>query len=243
MRLARITMLLGLGLLLGGCEKGAEGAESDGEAQPGASASANTPSRAQAGMLPTGPSFAIEAGKGIGAIRFGATVATIERLMDKRCEVLSENMCRYVTRGVDFHLVNGVLAKVHVQRAGRPAGNDVTGQKLEFGFFNGGIRPDLALGMRPKAMQEYLGPPERVEQVSEPNPQNMVARDHYPGLIIEYDRYKNGNIIWAGAVVFPDPRADAWPEIGMRSGKWKLPPPSATPAPSSSVPRTPVAIH
>jgi hypothetical protein len=224
MRLARYTMALGLGLLLGACQQGdgEAAAPEDGEAAPAASASAGMRSRAQERLLPTGPSLAIEAGKGVGAIRFGATVATIERLMETRCEVLSENLCRYITRGVDFHLVNGVLDKVHVQRAGRPAGNDWKGDKREFGFFNGGIRPDLALGMTPKAMQEYLGPPERAERVEEPNPQNMVARDYYPGVIIEYDRYKNGNIIWAGALVFRDPRTDTLPEIGMRSGRCGL---------------------
>lgn len=250
MRLASIKIALGLGLLLGGCQDGGEGAaDSDEEAAAAASASAS-PSRAQPKLMPTGPSLAIEAGKGVGPIRFGATVHTIERLMGARCQVLSENLCRYQTYGVDYHLVNGVLAKVHVQRAGRPAGKDVTGQKLEFGFFNGGIRPDLALGMTPKAMQEYMGPPERVERVTEPNPQNMVARDHYPGVILEYDRYKNGNIIWAGAVVFPDPRTDTLPEVGMRSGKWRpqrVAPPVASGSPNdrpeAPPPRKPVAIH
>jgi hypothetical protein len=234
MRLARMAMVLGLGLLLGACQGGQDGAESEEEGPAAASASAT--SFHTRGRLPSGPVLAIEAGRGVGAIRFGATVSTIERLMDRPCEVLSENLCRYHTRGVDFHLVNGALAKVHVQRAGRPAGNDVTGKKIQFDFFNGGIRPDLALGMKPTAIQEYLGPPERVERVQEPNPSNMVARDYYPGLVIEYDRYKNGAIIWAGAIVFPDARAAAMPEIGMRSGKWKLAPATASAAPTASVP-------
>jgi hypothetical protein len=247
----RFSIALGLGLLLGACHDGEDDAagSDEGEAAAAASASAGT-IRPQQKLLPTGPSLAIEAGKGVGAIRFGATVHTIERLMGSRCQVLSENLCRYIIHGVDFHLVNGVLEKVHVQRAGRPAGNDVTGKKQEFGFFNGGIRPDLALGMTPKAMQEYLGPPERVERVQEPNPQNMVARDYYPGVIIEYDRFKNGNIIWAGAVVFRDPRTDTLPELGTRSGKWVPTPAPAAPelspnarpeAPPPS--RRPVAIH
>jgi len=243
MRFARITIAVGLGLVLGACQGGEDdAAESDEDARASASASARGPSRFQSRLMPTGPSLAIEAGKGVGAIRFGATVATIERLMDRRCEVLSENMCRYYTRGVDFHLVNGVVAKVHVQRAGRPAGKDVKGKRLEFGFFNGGIRPDLALGMTPKAMQEYLGPPERVERVQEPNPQNMVARDHYPGLIIEYDRFTNGKIIFAGAVVFRDPRTDTLPELGMRQA---MPGASESPnaAPVPPPPRKPVTIH
>ncbi len=128
MRFARITIALGLGLFLPGCHNVGNDAEASGaeDAQaPGSGGTLNT--RLQPKLMPTGPSLAIEAGKGVGAIRFGATVATIERLMEHRCEVLSENLCRYHTRGVDFHLVNGVLAKVHVQRAGRPAGNDMTG--------------------------------------------------------------------------------------------------------------------
>jgi hypothetical protein len=246
MRLARLAMAVGLGLLLGACHEREDNAGPAEEDQAIASAKART-SRAHERMLPTGPSFAIEAGRGIGAIRFGATVPTIERLMDRRCEVLSDNLCRYYTRGVDFHLVNGALAKVHVQRAGRSAGNDVTGKKLTFGFFNGGIRPDLALGMTPKAVQEYLGPPERIERVPEPNPSNMVARDYYPGLVIEYDRYENGKIIWAGAIVFPDQKAAEIPEIGTRSGKWKLSPASAS-APASAAssatgPRRPEVVH
>jgi hypothetical protein len=183
--------------------------------------------------------MAIEPGQGVGAIRFGATVPTIERLMQHRCEVLSHNLCRYVTRGVDFHLVNGELAKVHVQRAERPAGRDARERPVTFGFFNGGIRPDLALGMTPRAMQEYLGPPERIEPVPEPNPQNMVARDYYPGLIIEYDRYKNGNIIFGGAIVFRDPRVD---EALARLAAQPKPAPSASaavPSPSTK----PVTIH
>ncbi len=97
--------------------------------------------------------------------------------------------------------------------------------------------------MTPKAMQEYLGLPERIEPVPEPNPQNMVARDHYPGLVIEYDRYKNGKIIFAGAVVFRDPRTDTLPELGTATGKAAAPAGSPNAAPSPPPPRRPVAIH
>ncbi|HEX5100157.1 MAG TPA: hypothetical protein VFV94_11685 [Polyangiaceae bacterium] len=154
---------------------------------------------------PNGPMLAIEAGKGVGAIRIGATVATIERLMDKRCEVLTEELCRYITRGVDFHLVGGITNWIHVQRAGRPAGNDFRGEPVEFGFFNGAIPPDVRLGMIPSAIQEYLGPPERIEPVPQPNPASLVARDYYPGMVIEYDRYTNGKIILGGVRIMKDP--------------------------------------
>ncbi|HTQ03544.1 MAG TPA: hypothetical protein VMI54_06790, partial [Polyangiaceae bacterium] len=114
---------------------------------------------------PSGPALAVQAGLGVGAIRIGATVATIERLMDKPCEVLTDELCRYISRGVDFHLDGGYTTWIHVQRAGRPAGVNFDGEPVEFGFFNGAIPPDLRLGMVPKAIQEYLGPPERVENV------------------------------------------------------------------------------
>lgn len=161
--------------------------------------------RARRWSAPSGPMLAIDAGKGVGAIRIGATVATIERLMDKRCEVLTDEMCRYVSRGVDFHLLGGITNWIHVQRAGRPAGNDVTGEPVEFGFFNGGIPPDLRLGMVPSAIKEYLGPPERIEPVPQPNPASLVARDYYPGMVVEYDRYTNGKIIMGGVRIAKDP--------------------------------------
>jgi hypothetical protein len=161
--------------------------------------------RAKRWSAPGGPMLAIEAGKGLGAIRIGATVATIERLMDKRCEVLTEELCRYISRGVDFHLIGGITNWIHVQRAGRPAGNDFLGEPLEFGFFNGGIPPDLRLGMVPSAIKEYLGPPERIEPVPQPNPASLVARDYYPGMVIEYDRFTNGKIIMGGVRIMKDP--------------------------------------
>jgi hypothetical protein len=154
---------------------------------------------------PSGPMLAIEAGKGVGAIRIGATVATVERLMNKRCEVLTDEVCRYVTRGVDFHLIGGIVNWIHVQRAGRPAGNDATGEPVEFGFFNGAIPPDIRLGMVPSAVQEYVGPPERIEPAPQPNPATLVASDYYPGMVVEYDRFTNGKIIMGGVRIMKDP--------------------------------------
>lgn len=172
-----------------------------------AKAAANTKEaeRRRKWAQPSGPSLPVIPGEGVGPIRIGATVGTIERLMDKRCEVLTEELCRYVSRGVDFHLQGGYTEWIHVQRAGRPAGVDFRGEPVEFGFFNGGIPPDLRLGMVPAAIQQYLGPPERIEPVPEPNGAFTVARDYYPGLVVEYDRYTNGRIILGGLRIFKDP--------------------------------------
>ena len=194
------------------------------------SAAAKEVERRRKWSMPSGPILPVEAGAGLGAIRIGATAATVERLMDKACEVRTEELCRYISRGVDFHLEGGITQWIHVQRAGRPAGLDFKGEPVEFGFFNGAIPPDLRLGMVPKAIQQYLGPPERIERVPEPNPATIVARDYYPGLVIEYDRYSNGKFIMGGIRIVKDP-------LG-RAGYQYVPPeareqPSAAPAPSS----------
>jgi len=154
---------------------------------------------------PSGPMLAVFPGHGVGAIRFGATVATIERLMELPCEVKTETVCRYPARGIEFGLVGGAVDTISIHRAGRPAGKNAKGEALEYGFFRGAIPPDLRLGMLPKAIQEYLKQPERVETVPQPNPTNTVERHYYPGLVVEYDRHDNGNLILGGIQVVKAP--------------------------------------
>jgi hypothetical protein len=170
-------------------------------AAPGAVAVSSAPKPKPRPAPPPGPVLAVLAGQGVGAIRFGANVTTVERLMMFPCEVKTESVCRYAARGVEFGLVNGVVDTVAIHRAGRPAGNDAQGQPEEYGFFRGAIPPDLRLGMLPKAVKEFLKEPERVEKVAEPNPNNTVERHFYPGLVIEYDKHTNGNLIMGGIKV------------------------------------------
>lgn len=166
---------------------------------------------------PSGLMLAVLAGQGAGPIRLGASVAAVERLMDRPCEIKSETLCRYVARGMDFHLMGGILQSIHVQRAGRPAGRGHDGTHLEFGFFKGMIPPDLRLGMTPEAIQEYLGKPDRVEKVPEPNPQNTVFRHHYPGLVAEYDRWpETGKLILGGVRVIKDARLSPFGVVDAR---------------------------
>jgi hypothetical protein len=200
----------------------------------GNAADAKEAARRRKWAMPSGPMLPVEAGSGLGAIRIGATAATIERLMDKPCEVRTEELCRYITRGVDFHLEGGVTQWIHVQRAGRPAGVDFKGEPVEFGFFNGAIPPDVRLGMVPRAVQQYLGPPERIESVPQPNPASIVARDYYPGLVVEYDRYTNGRIILGGIRVMKDP-------LGRPGYQYVPPePPAHPPGAASARPHQPI---
>jgi hypothetical protein len=133
------------------------------------------------------PLMAVLAGQGAGPIRIGANVAQVERLMQNKCEIRTENLCRYVRYGIDFNLVGGITQTIYIQRRGRPAGKGPDGTDLEFGYFQGMIPPDLKLGMLPESIQQYLGKPYRIEAIPGPNPQTAVSRHYYPGLTLEYD--------------------------------------------------------
>jgi hypothetical protein len=151
--------------------------------------------------VPVGPPMAILAGQGVGPIRFGATVATIERLMGAPCEFQEPDACRYVARGVEFSLKGGVVSEIHVHRRGRTANPT----PRTFGIFNGTTPEGLAFFMLPRAVDEFLGKPLRAETVPGPNPWNMVDVAYYKGIRIEFDRIENGNVVVGGMVVTPDP--------------------------------------
>lgn len=161
--------------------------------------------------IPTGPVLEILPGAGLGPIRFGATVKTIERLMEAPCDYLDEHTCRYVGRAVEFHLADGVVDGIKVPRRDRPAGKNKQGEPVVYGIFNGAIRPDLQLGMIPEAIQEVLGPPERVEKVGQPGVNNEVERHFYAGMRLTYDRLPNGKLALGEIEVEHDPEvAKAW---------------------------------
>jgi hypothetical protein len=159
-------------------------------------------------QLPEGPVLAIQAGQGVGPIRIGATVATIERLMAAPCEVKTESVCRYIRRAVEFELdKSGVTERIVVHRHDRPAGPDAKGEPQVYGFFNGGIPPGVGLGMVPKAVLEILGPPLSSTRVTTANDFDTVDRDTYPGgMVLEYDEYKKSGKVMLGAVIITKPK-------------------------------------
>jgi hypothetical protein len=221
------ALLISSAACLGGCKSKAENPPAP-VATPSASAPVRLPEPTRRHWpLPSGPVLAILAGQGVGPIRIGATVATIERHMALPCEVKTPEVCRYPARGVDFRLENGVTKTIYVQRAGRP----VEGGG-EYGFFNGAIPPDLQLGMIPKAIQEHLGPPRSIETSNATGPALRVETHTYDGLRIEYDRIENGNLVMGGISIVREPT----PEGGAG-------PSAKTPAAASAKPSAPVRIH
>lgn len=185
------------------CRRDAEGtrgaASAVGWLSPPPSAS-QVPRPKRRRFFPEGPRFAILAGKGIGPIRIGATVPTIERHMQAKCEELTETRCRYIVRAVDFELKDGVVQSLVINRPDRLAGGkDSDGNPRVYGVFNGMIPPDLMLGMTPKAIQDVLGAPRRIDKAP-PNEQDTEEVHTYEGMILEYDRIADTGLLALGSI-------------------------------------------
>ena len=198
------TLLVPVVLGLVGCRSKTE-QKSAAVATPSASSKRLPAPQRRSWGMPSGPVLEVLPGRGVGPIRIGATVQTIERLMELPCDVSTPEVCRYIGRGVEFLLENGVTKTIHVHRAGRPAGKDKTGQDAEYGFFNGIISPDLQLGMIPSAIQEYLGQPKEVQSRAVQGAALDVEVHRYDGMRIEYDRLPNGNLVMGGILIMKEP--------------------------------------
>jgi hypothetical protein len=172
--------------------------------------------------VPGGVPLPIQPGKGVGPIRFGARLDTIERLMGEPCDEQvplaaaakagapapaaaaaegaappADLLCRYAARAVEFELHGGVLTQIHVHRPARPFSPE-----RGFGVYNGRFeKGDAALGMFAFAAQESLGKPTRVEPRDGSGPYRTVEIHDYPGMQLEYDRLPNKNVVLGGVIL------------------------------------------
>jgi len=136
-------------------------------------------------VKPEGPAFAIMAGEGLGPVRFGATVATIERLMESKCEELTEKYCRYIAAGIEFELENGVVSGIVVYRHDRPV---VGSPGKTWGRTRCAILPDITPRVIVSYVHANMGNPQSSETIDEGNPNRTALREHYQGLVLEFDR-------------------------------------------------------
>lgn len=148
--------------------------------------------------VPVGPALAVLPGKGVGSVRFGATIATIERLMEFPCEVKTETLCGYNGRAIDFILSNGAVTEIHLHRVDR---TDPHLPGAKYGVFNGRLLSGAALGMLRPAALEFLGAAQRIEQVADGGPWGTVERHHFPDMVVEFDKVSNGTVILGGVVL------------------------------------------
>ena len=150
---------------------------------PGSAASIQAPRRSF--VKPAGPAFAIVAGEGLGPVRFGATVATIERLMESKCEELTEKYCRYLAAGIEYELKDGIVSGIVVYRHDRP----VEGSPGKvWGRTRCAILPDLTPRVILSYVHASMGNPQSSETIDAANPNRTALREHYQGLVLEFDQ-------------------------------------------------------
>ena len=211
---------VGLFLLASGCRcndqpapsANAEGTAAAGAAKLGAAGTAANAGAANAAPArartrrkmpaPMGTSLPILAGRGVGPIRIGATLATIERLMEVPCYHKTDDRCTYVDRAVEFELSEGITVRIHAHRTDRHPAFDA---QEAFGIFNGGFTNGVRFGMHKHYVLTKFGEPEKKESVPGASLGDAeyvtVERHYYPGLILEYDLLQNGNTVLGGVVV------------------------------------------
>ncbi|MEY2935230.1 MAG: hypothetical protein RL033_5979 [Pseudomonadota bacterium] len=163
--------------------------------------------------IPVGISLPISPGEGVGPIRFGANLETIERLIAEPCEEKRQDApnvtaCRYSAQAIEFFLTDGALSSVRIHRLGRPFLKD---PKPDFGIYNGRFQSGASLGMLQPAVQELLGKPRAVRPVTEPGAFNTIGFNtvelhDYDGFVLEYDKSQSGQIV-LGGIQLSSPKA------------------------------------
>jgi len=148
-------------------------------------------------VVPHGPAFAIEAGQGLGPVRFGATVATIERLVGSKCDEVSDKFCRYVLAGIEFELSKGAVSGINVYRHDRPV--EGSPGKL-WGRTQCAIPPDITPRVVLNYARSKLGKPLSSEEVKSENPNRTALIDTYKGLVLEYDRGEHTQDLILGSI-------------------------------------------
>jgi len=202
------TSLLAICLLGAGCRSGeveqspAPPSAAPAAAQPAAPVS-KQPLAPEPWHVPVGISLPIEPGQGLGPIRFGAHLDTIERLMGEPCEQKRQDapnvlVCRYSAQAVEFFLTDGAVTSMHAHRMGRPF---LTEAKPDFGIFRGRFEAGVSFNMLMAPVQEVLGKPKAVHKVTTPNKYGTVETHDYPNFTLEYDQLAPDRVVLGGVIL------------------------------------------
>lgn len=156
-------------------------------------------------VYPFGPRLVFLPGEGASAIRFGATVETIQRHMEAPCDEVTNERCLYVKQAVEFFLKDGVLVRLKAHRRDRKVPG--TDKEQYFGTLRGLLFPKIMLGLHRHIVVEEFGEPEKKEPLATPGQDGLVDRHTYDGVIFEYDKIQNGNVVLSAIEVFPSETA------------------------------------
>ncbi len=176
-------------------------------------------------------------GQGLGPIRFGSNFESVARHMTRPCDELRETRCLYVDQAVDFTMKDGVVDGIYVVRRDRPAPPAKDGSPRYFGTYFGALLPDISLGVHKHIVLEELRAPDKIEKLSEPLDQNgTLERHYYDGLVLEFDRLPNGNIVLGAMRVLPSKTATNPYQRPSTSDKLGLPPEAPKPKAAPGAP-------
>jgi hypothetical protein len=156
---------------------------------------------------PVGPALVLVPGKGAGAIRFGATVETIERHMESPCDSKTNERCLYVRQAIEFFLKDGVLSRIKAHRRDRQVPHPPPKGDQYFGSLRGIVQPKIMMGLHRHIVVEEFGAPQKEEAVTTPGSDGLVDKHFYDGIIFEYDKIENGNVVLAGIELYPSETA------------------------------------
>lgn len=149
--------------------------------------------------VPIGPQFLIAPGKGVSAIRFGTNLENLQKHMAAPCDILTETRCVYVNQAAEFGLSEGVVSAMKFHRRDRLVAGAKPGAERYYGSFNGGMRPNIMFGLLRDIVVGEVGEPLKKEPLLGQN--GEVERHSYDGVIFEYDKIENGNIVLSGIEV------------------------------------------
>lgn len=159
--------------------------------------------------IPVGPKLMALPGRGLGPVRFGASLSTIERLIGATCTTKSETLCRYAPHAVEFLLEDGKLAEIRIQGDERPFPGGGGTPDNTYGIFNGVLPPKVELGMYQHVVEEQIGAPLKTEQLDPPQGNTVLRLTYANNTVLEYDKLSNGNTVLAGIILKPDAEAIA----------------------------------
>ncbi|GEM_PF-1587098 len=145
-----------------------------------------------------GPQLILLPGQGVGAIRFGATFATVERHMGAPCDIRTETRCAYIRQAVEFTMNDGVLVSLLAQGRGRVVSGQQEGKDTHYGTFHGVLPPSIQFGLHHHIALKEFGEPTLKKRFEAAGASRLVERDFYDGVTLEFDSLSNGNEILAG---------------------------------------------
>jgi hypothetical protein len=201
---------------------------------PGVGNDGKPPLASKPWRIPVGPNLEIAPGKGLGPIRFGAHLETVERLIGEPCEEKRQEgadvTCRFSAQAVDFVIGRDGLKQIRAHRLGRPFKPD---GKLDYGIFNGRFQNGVAFGMLDRGVRELLGAPRSVRMVEGDNPNHTVEVHEYDGATLEFDRISPESVVLGGVILNA-------PAGGVKPGADTPPPDGATAAGKPAPKRRPI---